>query len=107
MASKQDTTEALQRLQAAIVRVASGVDNTQLAEEAIRSMRDFMGGFVERMERIGSATQEQRDASGRVTENMESVSSASQTNQVNAQSMAAVDDLATMTLKAVANFKLD
>ena len=104
---KQDTTEALQRLQAAIVRVASGVDNTQLAEEAIRSMRDFMGGFVERMERIGSATQEQRDASGRITENMESVSSASQTNQVNAQSMAAVDDLATMTLKAVANFKLD
>lgn len=104
---KHDTTEALQRLQAAILRVGSGVDNTQLAEEAIRSMRDFMGGFVEQMERIGSATQEQRDASGRITENMESVSRASQTNQANAQSMAAVGDLATMTLKAVATFKLD
>ena len=104
---KQDTTEALQRLQAAIVRVASGVDNTQLAEEAIRSMRDFMGAIVERMERIGSATQEQRDASGRITQNMESVSCASQTNQANAQSMAAVDELATKTLNAVASFKLD
>ena len=104
---KQDTAEALKRLQTAIGRIASGVDNTQLAEEAIRSIRDFMGAFAERMERIGSATHEQRDASDRITQNMESVSNASQTNQANAQSMAAVDILATVTLKAVASFKLD
>ena len=104
---KQDTADALQRLQAAIGRIANGVDSTENADEAIRSIRDFMDDFARRMERIGAATQAQRDASDRITRNMASVSEASQMNQASAQSMAAVDELAKVTLKAVASFKLD
>ena len=104
---KQDTADALQRLQAAIGRIANGVDSTENADEAIRSIRDLMDDFARRMERIGAATQEQRDASDRITRNMESVSTASQMNQASARSMVAVDELAQVTLKAVASFKLD
>ena len=66
-----------------------------------------MDDFARRMERIGAATQEQRDASDRITRNMESVSTASQMNQASTRSMVAVDELAQVTLKAVASFKLD
>ena len=104
---KQDTADALHRLQAAIGRIANGVDSTENADEAIRSIRDLMDDFARRMERIGAATQEQRDASDRITRNMESVSTASQMNQASARSMVAVDELAQVTLKAVASFKLD
>ena len=104
---KQDTADALQRLQAAIGRIANGVDSTENADEAIRSIRDLMDDFARRMERIGAATQEQRDASDRITRNMESVSTASQMNQASTRSMVAVDELAQVTLKAVASFKLD
>jgi len=104
---KQDTADALERLQAAIGRIANGVDSTESADEAIRSIRDFMDDFAQRMQRIGAATQEQRDASDRITRNMESVSTASQMNQASAQSMIAVDELAQVTLRAVASFKLD
>ena len=104
---KKDTADALTRLQAAIGRIANGVDSTENADEAIRSIRDFMDDFAQRMQRIGAATQEQRDASDRITRNMESVSTASQMNQASAQSMIAVDELAQVTLKAVASFKLD
>ena len=104
---KQDTADALHRLQAAIGRIANGVDSTENADEAIRSIRDLMDDFARRMERIGAATQEQRDASDRITRNMESVSTASQMNQASTRSMVAVDELAQVTLKAVASFKLD
>lgn len=104
---KQDTADALQRLQAALGRITNGVDSTERADEAIRSIRDFMDDFAQRMERIGLATQEQRDASDRITRNMESVSTASQMNQASAQSMVAVDELSQVTLKAVASFKID
>ena len=104
---KQDTADALHRLQAAIGRIANGVGSTENADAAIRSVRGLMGDFAPRMERIGAATQEQRDASDRITRNMESVSTASQMNQASARSMVAVDELAQVTLKAVASFKLD
>lgn len=104
---KQDTADALQRLAAAISRIAAGVDSTENADQAIRSIRDFMDDFAKRMERIGLAAQAQRDASDRISQNMESVSTASQMNQASAQSMAAIDALAEVTLKAVSSFKLE
>ncbi len=104
---KQDTADALQRLAAAISRIAAGVDSTENADQAIRSIRDFMDDFAKRMERIGLAAQAQRDASDRISQNMESVSTASQKNQASAQSMAAIDALAEVTLKAVSSFKLE
>lgn len=104
---KQDTTDALQRLRAAIGQIASGVDNTQLADESIRSIRDFMASFTAHMERIGVTTREQTVASDRIVQTLASVSLASQTNQANAQSMAAVDHLATVTLTAVSTFRLE
>ncbi len=104
---KQDTADALQRLAAAISRIAAGVDSTENADQAIRSIRDFMDDFAKRMERIGIAAQAQRDASDRISQNMESVSTASQKNQASAQSMAAIDALAEVTLKAVSSFKLE
>ena len=104
---KQDTADALQRLQAAISRIANGVESTENADQAIRAIRDVIGDFNQRMERIGIAAQAQRDASDRITQNMASVSTASQKNQASAQSMAAVDALAEVTLKAVSGFKLD
>ena len=104
---KQDTADALQRLAAAISRITAGVDSTENADQAIRSIRDFMDDFAKRMERIGLAAQAQRDASDRISQNMESVSTASQKNQASAQSMAAIDALAEVTLKAVSSFKLE
>ena len=104
---KQDTADALQRLAAAISRITAGVDSTENADQAIRSIRDFMDDFAKRMERIGIAAQAQRDASDRISQNMESVSTASQMNQASAQSMAAIDALAEVTLKAVSSFKLE
>ena len=104
---KQDTADALQRLAAAISRITAGVDSTENADQAIRSIRDFMDDFAKRMERIGIAAQAQRDASDRISQNMESVSTASQKNQASAQSMAAIDALAEVTLKAVSSFKLE
>ena len=104
---KQDTADALQRLAAAISRITAGVDSTENADQAIRSIRDFMDDFAKRMERIGLAAQAQRDASDRISQNMESVSTASQMNQASAQSMAAIDALAEVTLKAVSSFKLE
>ena len=91
----------------AISRIAAGVDSTENADQAIRSIRDFMDDFAKRMERIGIAAQAQRDASDRISQNMESVSTASQKNQASAQSMAAIDALAEVTLKAVSSFKLE
>ena len=51
---KQDTADALQRLAAAISRIAAA-STTENADQAIRSIRDFMDDFTKRMERIGLA----------------------------------------------------
>ena len=83
------------------------MDNTQLANETIRSIRDFMSAFSEQMQRIGATTHDQTVASDRIAQTMDAISRTSQTNQANAECMAAVDELVTITLQTVASFKLD